>query len=57
MTARSLRSQLGIVPQEAFLFSGSVRDNIAFGRPEATDADVRSAARAVGADVFIDGAA
>jgi ATP-binding cassette subfamily B protein len=44
---------MGIVPQEAFLFSGSVRDNIVFGRPDATEADVRSAARAVGADAFI----
>jgi ATP-binding cassette subfamily B protein len=44
---------MGIVPQEAFLFSGSVHDNIAFGRPEATEAEIRSAARAVGADDFI----
>jgi len=53
VTARSLRSQLGIVPQESFLFSGSVRSNIAFGRPEATDEDVVAAAQAVGADAFI----
>jgi ATP-binding cassette subfamily B protein len=53
VTARSLRSQLGIVPQESFLFSGSVRSNIAFGRPEATDEDVVAAAEAVGADAFI----
>jgi len=53
VTARSLRSQLGIVPQESFLFSGSVRSNIAFGRPEATDAEVVAAAEAVGADAFI----
>jgi ABC-type multidrug transport system fused ATPase/permease subunit len=51
--ARSLRSQLGIVPQEAFLFSGTVKENIAFGRPDATDEEVVDAARAVGADVFI----
>jgi ATP-binding cassette subfamily B protein len=51
--ARSLRSQLGIVPQEAFLFSGTVHENIAFGRPGATDEDVRAAADAVGADAFI----
>jgi ABC-type multidrug transport system fused ATPase/permease subunit len=50
---RGLRSQLGIVPQEGFLFSGSVRENIAFGRPDASDEDVRAAARAVGADEFI----
>ena len=40
VTERSLRSQLGIVPQESFLFSGTIRDNIAFGRPDATDEDV-----------------
>ena len=52
---RSLRSQLGIVPQEAFLFSGTILDNIAFGRPDATLEDVRAAARAIGADDFIAG--
>jgi ABC-type multidrug transport system fused ATPase/permease subunit len=54
VTERSLRSQLGIVPQEGFLFSGTIRDNIAFGRPGATDEDVRAAARAVGAHEFIE---
>jgi ATP-binding cassette subfamily B protein len=54
VTVASLRHQLGIVPQEGFLFAGSVRENIAFGRPGATDADVRAAARAVGADEFIE---
>jgi ATP-binding cassette subfamily B protein len=53
VTAHSLRSQMGIVPQEGFLFSGSVRENIAFGRPEASDEEIRDAARAVGADEFI----
>jgi ATP-binding cassette subfamily B protein len=53
VSARSLRSQMGIVPQEAFLFSGSIGENIAFGRPGATAQDVRDAARAVGADAFI----
>ncbi len=53
VTAHSLRSQMGIVPQEAFLFSGSIRDNIAFGRPDAGLDEVRAAARAVGADDFI----
>ncbi len=52
--ARSLRSQMGIVPQEGFLFSGSVRENIAFGRPGATDSEIVSAAAAVGADGFIE---
>jgi ATP-binding cassette subfamily B protein len=47
------RSQLGYVPQEAFLFTGTVRDNIAYGRPEATNDEVEAAARAVGAHEFI----
>ena len=47
------RRQLGYVPQEAFLFSGTVRDNIAYGRPSATDAEVEAAARAVGAHDFV----
>jgi ATP-binding cassette subfamily B protein len=55
VSAHSLRSQMGIVPQEAFLFSGTVRENIAFGRPDASDEDVASAARAVGAASFIEG--
>ena len=54
VTEHSLRSQLGIVPQEGFLFSGTIRDNIAFGRPDASDADVREAAAAVGAHEFIE---
>jgi ABC-type multidrug transport system fused ATPase/permease subunit len=53
--ASTLRSQMGIVPQEGFLFSGTIGDNIAFGRPNATDEEVREAAAAVGADEFIDG--
>jgi ATP-binding cassette subfamily B protein len=53
LKATSVRAQLGIVPQEGFLFSGSVRENIAFGRPEASDEEIREAARTVGADVFI----
>ncbi len=53
ITSASLRSQLGIVPQEAFLFSGTIGENIAFGRPDAQDADIRQAAAAVGADEFI----
>jgi ABC-type multidrug transport system fused ATPase/permease subunit len=54
VTERSLRSQLGVVPQEGFLFSGTIRENIAFGRPDATDANVEDAARAVGANEFIE---
>ena len=53
VTYHSLRSQLGIVPQEAFLFSGSVRTNIAFGAPGASDGEIEAAARAVGAHEFI----
>ena len=53
VTYESLRSQLGIVPQEAFLFSGSVQSNIAFGAPQATVAEIEAAARAVGAHDFI----
>jgi ATP-binding cassette subfamily B protein len=54
VTEHSLRSQLGVVPQEGFLFSGTIRDNIAFGNPDAGDAEVRAAARAVGAHEFIE---
>jgi ABC-type multidrug transport system fused ATPase/permease subunit len=49
----ALRRQLGIVPQEGFLFSGSVRENIAFGRPAATLEEIEDAAAAVGATDFI----
>ena len=49
------RRRLGFVPQEAFLFTGTVRDNIAYARPEATDAEVEAAARAVGAHDFVAG--
>jgi ATP-binding cassette subfamily B protein len=49
----SLRRQLGVVPQEGFLFAGTVRDNIAFGRPDADPAEVAAAAKAVGAHEFI----
>jgi len=47
------RSQLGVVPQEPFLFAGTIRDNLAYGRPDATDAEVEAAARAVGAHEVI----
>jgi ABC-type multidrug transport system fused ATPase/permease subunit len=53
VTAHSLRSQMGIVPQEAFLFSGTIGENIAFGLPDATPEQIRDAAHAVGADEFI----
>jgi len=49
-----LRREIGVVSQEPFLFSASVRENIAYGRPSATDADVWAAARQARADAFID---
>jgi ATP-binding cassette, subfamily B, bacterial len=48
VTMRSLRSQLGVVPQEPFLFAGTIGDNIAFARPEATDDEVHEAVARVG---------
>jgi ABC-type multidrug transport system fused ATPase/permease subunit len=53
VSAHSLRSQMGIVPQEGFLFSGTVRENIAFGRAGASETEIAAAARAVGAESFI----
>jgi ATP-binding cassette subfamily B protein len=53
VTQASLRRQLGIVPQEGFLFAGTVTENIAFGRPDASAEEVVRAARAVGAHDFI----
>ena len=53
VTLDSLRAQIGIVLQETTLFSGTIRDNIAFGRPDATDAQVTAAARAAAAHEFI----
>ena len=54
VTQHSLRDQIAIVPQEGFLFNGTIHENIAFGRPDATRAEVAAAAREVGADAFID---
>jgi ATP-binding cassette, subfamily B, bacterial len=53
LRAGCLRSQLGIVPQEGFLFSGSVRENIAFGRPDASPREIEAAAESIGAADFI----
>jgi ATP-binding cassette, subfamily B, bacterial len=53
VASETLRSQMGIVPQEAFLFSGTIRENIAFGKPDASSEEIEAAARAVGADTFI----
>jgi ATP-binding cassette subfamily B protein len=54
VTLSSLRSQIGVVLQDALLFSGTVRDNIAYGRPDATLEQVRAAAEAAQAAEFID---
>ncbi len=54
LRSTALRSQFGIVPQEGYLFSGSIRDNIAFGRPDAAEEEILAAARAVGALDFIE---
>jgi ATP-binding cassette subfamily B protein len=53
LRAQCLRSQLGIVPQEGFLFSGTIRENIAFGRPDASGEEVEQAAEVIGAGAFI----
>ncbi|HEY8742245.1 MAG TPA: ATP-binding cassette domain-containing protein, partial [Chloroflexota bacterium] len=50
---QSLRRQVGMVMQETTLFSGTIRENIGFGRPDATEDDIREAARAARADEFI----
>jgi len=54
VTTESLRNQIGIVLQDTFLFSTSVKENIRFGRPNATDEEVYAAARLAHADTFID---
>jgi ATP-binding cassette, subfamily B, multidrug efflux pump len=53
VTIQSLRSQVGIVLQDTFIFSGTIRDNIRFGRLDATDAEIEAAAKAVRAHDFI----
>jgi ATP-binding cassette subfamily B protein len=53
LTLQSLRANVGVVLDDAFLFSVSIRDNIAYGRPDADLTDVQGAARAAGADAFI----
>jgi ATP-binding cassette subfamily B protein len=54
VSQESLRRQLGIVPQEGFLFAGTVAENVAFGRREASREEIVAAIRAVGADEFVD---
>jgi len=53
VTLASLRDQIGIVPQDPILFSGTLQENLLYGRPDATEADVQAAARAANADEFI----
>jgi ATP-binding cassette subfamily B protein len=53
VTQASLRRQLGVVPQEGFLFAGTVSENIAFGKPDATEEEIVRAAQTVGAHEFI----
>ena len=53
VTQRSLHQQLGIVLQDTFIFAGTVKDNIRYGKPDATDAEVAAAAQAVNAHDFI----
>lgn len=54
VTMRSLRRQLGVVPQEPFLFAGTIGDNIAFARPDADDVEIREAVERVGLTDVID---
>jgi ABC-type multidrug transport system fused ATPase/permease subunit len=53
-TLKSLRQHIAIVPQEPILFSGTIADNLRYGKPEATEADIRRAAREAFADSFIE---
>ncbi len=53
VTLESLRSQLGVVPQEPFLFHGSIRDNVTFGKPDASEQELSDACRAVGLDEVV----
>lgn len=54
ISLQSLRSQISVVLQDTFIFSGTINDNIRFGRPTATDEEVKAAAEAVGANTFIE---
>ncbi|HEU5471260.1 MAG TPA: ABC transporter ATP-binding protein [Actinophytocola sp.] len=54
LTYESLRTAVGLVPEETFLFAGTIRDNIAYGRPDATGDEIRAAARAAQVHRFVD---
>ncbi|GHU03944.1 multidrug ABC transporter ATP-binding protein [Spirochaetia bacterium] len=54
VTLRSLRSQMGIMLQDSFLFTGTIADNIRYGKLDATDEEIRTAAKLIGADAFIE---
>ncbi|MDR1566568.1 MAG: ABC transporter ATP-binding protein/permease [Treponema sp.] len=54
VTLKSLRSQMGIMLQDSFLFTGTIADNIRYGKPDATDEEIRTAARLIGANTFIE---
>jgi len=54
VTIESLRRQIGVVPQEPFLFNGSIRDNVAFARPDASEEEVREVCRTVGIEDLVD---
>lgn len=54
VTLHSLRSQMGIMLQDSFIFSGTIRDNIAYGKLDATDDEIRSACMIVGIDSYIE---
>ena len=54
VTLKSLRESIGVVQQDVYLFSGTVRENIEYGKPGATDEEIREAARLAGADEFIE---
>jgi ATP-binding cassette subfamily B protein len=54
LTLRSLRTQMGVVPQEPFLFAGTLRDNITFGRPDATDEEIAHTVSAIGLAPLVD---
>ena len=54
ITLKSLRENIGVVSQDVYLFSGSIKENIAYGKPNATDDEIKAAAKLAGADEFIE---